>query len=121
MNVNNINSMAMYNNIQYERLQTQRPFDTYTPNIPKAINNHKQKSNSMVRRIPFSIKSSIPFLLQSIGQMTPITNISIQSPANTIVTTSQPALTYTTSGLLQKQQQSQNDYVDDEIHIINAS
>ncbi len=48
MNVNSMNSLTMYNNIHYERLQTQRPFDTYTPNLSKSINNNNTKSNTTV-------------------------------------------------------------------------
>jgi len=40
--------------------------------------------------------------------MTPITNISMVSSTNSVMTTSQPALTYTHSGILHKQQ-SQTD------------
>ncbi len=46
MNMNNMNSINMYSNIQYERLQSQRTYDNYVPNLSKSINN---KSNSTVR------------------------------------------------------------------------
>jgi hypothetical protein len=47
MNVNNnMNSMTIYNNIQYEQLQTHRPFDSYTPNLTKSM--HSTKPNTTV-------------------------------------------------------------------------
>ncbi len=47
MNVNNMNSMNLYSNIQYEQLQPQRTYDNYVSNLPKTMNN---KSNSNVRK-----------------------------------------------------------------------
>lgn len=99
MNVNNMNSITMYSNIQYERLQTQRSYDTYVPHLSKSMNN---KSNSTVRKSLFYINvETIFFCLQTVGQMTPITNISV---ASSTMTTPQSSLTYTPSGMLHKQQ-----------------
>jgi len=101
-----MNSMTIYNNIQYERLQSQRPFDSYTPDLSKSINNNNNKSNNGVNDpILFYINIQVFFLLQSIGQMTPITNISVASSTNSIMTTQ----SYTPSGRLKKQQQQQTD------------
>lgn len=48
MNVNNINSMTIYNNIQYQQLQSQRPFDLYTTNLSKAISDKHNSANANV-------------------------------------------------------------------------
>jgi len=105
--------MNLYNNIQYGQLQLQlqRPFDTYTPNLSKSVNNNHNKQNITVNNwILFYINIHVTFFLQRIGQMTPITNISIPPSTNVIMTAPQPALTYTSSGILHKQkQQSQTD------------
>ncbi len=96
--------MTMYNPIHYERLQTQRSYDTYTSGLPKTINSNN-KSHTTVKELRLSLPASTScFLLQGIGQMTPITNISMTSSTNTTMTTPQPTLTYTPSGIMQKSQ-----------------
>ena len=41
--------MTMYNNIQYEQLQTQRSFDNFTANMSKSINDKNNKSITNVK------------------------------------------------------------------------
>ncbi len=60
MNVNNMNSITMYSNIQYERLQSQQSYDNYVPNLSKSMNS---KSNSNVRKFLLNINVEIRFLL----------------------------------------------------------
>ncbi|CAF0807498.1 unnamed protein product [Adineta steineri] len=85
LNVNNMNTMSMYNNVHYQPLTSQRSFTTYI------ANNNNNTSNS-----------------NNIEQMTSITNISKAPSSNVILTTtSQPTLLYASSGVRQQQQQQQ--------------
>jgi hypothetical protein len=61
-----MNSMNIYNNIQYERLQSQRTFDSYTPDLSKSINNNNNnKSNISVNdRILFYINIQVFFFFR---------------------------------------------------------
>jgi len=40
--------MSIYNNIQYQQLQSQRPFDLYTTNLSKAISDKHNSANANV-------------------------------------------------------------------------
>lgn len=51
-----MNSMGMYNNIQYEQLQPQRSFDNYTRNLSKSINNNTKSNNNVNHLIRFDTK-----------------------------------------------------------------
>lgn len=48
MNVNNINPLTMYSSIQYDGLQSQPIFETYVPNMPKAITGSMHSVNPTV-------------------------------------------------------------------------
>jgi hypothetical protein len=44
MDINNMNSMPMYNNIQYQTITSRRSFDTFTHNLSKSINSNNVSS-----------------------------------------------------------------------------
>jgi len=65
-----MNSMTIYNNIQYERLELQRPFDTYTPNVSKSINNHNNNKQNVTvnNRILFYINIYVIFFFRGLDK-----------------------------------------------------
>ncbi|CAF0848849.1 unnamed protein product [Rotaria sordida] len=85
MNVNNMNSIAICNNIDYQ------PFHTYTQNLSQSIRN---KNNNQLNT-------------NNIEEIMPITNISMTQSTNIVMNTSQTSLSHKSNEIRQQQQQQQ--------------
>ena len=47
MNINNMHSMTLYNNIHYDTLASQRSFNNYAQSLSKSISNNNESNNNV--------------------------------------------------------------------------